>query len=401
MVFSLRMGSRARPVGIVGRELEGTMRNWIGRMISGIGIGLAITAWADSVGAFSVTRPCTIEESGGACLFDLTTNAAGKLSACTTAGTAGQSWRASLFQVNADGAVSRVSAGTTVPCSNPVSRDVTGAVKYIAAITYDGPLTGSYPKTVQVTIAAPTTSISGPRKCYPSDNVTTCTTDPQSVCCGFDLSCDLTVGDLDTYRFSAPANAAVAIKICGDSYNYWTIYDPQGKQLKYSYGYDALTLGSLSGTYSIQTKNGLNRAGPYSLSMQGVSDIYRCAQPIVDGGSPLTSTLSSCADIDGYTFQGRTGQVYTITVTGDSYNIWYLYDPAGTYLKYCYGSCQTAPLSKNGGYTIVVSNGLDRLGTYTLSLNKISGAAATAAARPAEQLPETILTGDEQPPAAE
>jgi hypothetical protein len=299
--------------------------------------------------------------------------------------------------VNVNGAVSSIGTGSTTACTGSASRSTASGVKYILAVTYDGPLEGSYPKTANVTINAPTTtSIPNPRPCYPSDDVTNCTTDPQNVVCGFDLSCTLTQGDLDTYRFTAPVGAALAIKVCGDIYNRWCLYDPSRTELKCALAYDTAGPSTRAGTYSIQVQNASNRPNTYSLSMQGIAaNHYGCAIPIFDGGQPTTSSFSSCADLDGYKFFATSGHRYTISITGQSGDRWWLYDPKGAFVASCYGTCQTPPLSTTGNYTIVADNYFGRVGSYTLSLNRIGGAGARMST---ERLPETVITDDEKPP---
>jgi hypothetical protein len=383
-------------------QREAIMSGNIVVRLTGFALGMAIAFAANTGFAATGTKACTIEASGGACLFDITANAAGTLSGCTKATGAGQRWRASVFQVNVNGSVSSIGTGSTAACTGSVSRSTAAGVKYILAVTYDGPVDGTYPKTAQVTINAPTGTIPNPRPCYAGDDVTSCTVDPQNVVCGFDLSCTLTVGDIDTYRFSAPVGAVVVIKVCGDKpSNRWYLYDPQAKEMAASIGYGVSPSFTSAGTYSIQVRNTSNAPNTYWLSMQGVSEAFRCAVPIFNGGQPIKSSLSSCADLDGYWFKAMSGQRYTIAINGpDGLTNWYLYDPKGVLVTKCFGTCQTPPLPVTGNYTIVASNSYGTVGTYTLSLNLASGAASSGAGAQTsgERLPETVITDDEKPP---
>jgi len=323
------------------------------------------------------TKTCSIEASGGACLFDITTNAAGSLSACTTAGTAGARWRTTIVQVNTAGASSAVGSGATAGCSGTAAKTVAVGGRYIVEITYDGPLGGTYPKTAAVTVTGPFARLPDPRPSYPGDQVSTCTADPQTIACGADITCDLTAGDVDVYKFDALLNGAVAMNVCGASGARWDLYAPDGKALDSAYGFESSPTFTAAGRYSASISNIYATRHVYGFSMQGISGAYHCGTAMADG-QQKTSSFSGCADLDAYNFVGQPGQVYTIRISGCSGSRWDLYDPLGRNLDSSYGSETTPPLAASGTHTIVTRNIYGTSCPYTLTLNRVTATSAPA-----------------------
>lgn len=337
----------------------------------------ALLLAASAASATTGTKTCSIEAAGGACLFDITANAAGSLSACTATVDAGARWRAIIVEVNAAGAVSAVGTGVTGSCTGSIARPVAAGGKYIVAITYDGPLSGAYPKTTAVTVTGPFARLADPRPSYPGDQVSTCTTDPQTIACGADITCDLTAGDVDVFKFDVPANGVVAMNVCGASGARWDLYSPSGTSVSYGYSYGTSPLLPAAGRYAASVSNIYATRHSYSFSMLGTSSAFHCGTAIADG-QQRTSSFSGCSDLDGYTFIGQTAQVYTIRITGCSGARWDLYDPLGHSVTYGYGASTTPALSASGAYTIVTHNIYGISCPYTLTLNRVSATSAPA-----------------------
>lgn len=361
-------------------QMEGRFaRNRVAPRWTAIAVSVAggLLVAAGEVSATTGTKPCSIEAAGGACLFDITANAAGSLSACTTAAAAGARWRATIVEANTAGAASAVGSGVTGSCTGPVARPVAAGGKYIVAITYDGPVSATFPASATVSVSGPFAHLPDPRPSYPGDQVSTCTTDPQTIACGADITCDLTAGDVDVFKFDVPANGVVAMKVCGASGARWDLYSPAGTSVSYGYGFGSSPLLAAAGRYAASVSNVYATRHTYGFSMLGISSAYHCGVAIADG-QQKTSSFSGCSDLDGYTFIGQTGQVYSIRISGCFGVRWDLYDPLGRSVTYGYGASTTPALSASGTYTIVTYNVYGTSCPYTLTLNRVSAMSAPA-----------------------
>jgi hypothetical protein len=189
------------------------------------------------------------------------------------------------------------------------------------------------------------------------------------------------VGNRDSYTFQALAGERVSITV-GSSYleyinneERWTLFDPTGTLV--------LTCVSnqcesgplpLSGTYTIKVfEAGYDETGSYAVSLEGVSEGATCGQG-VNCGTTLAARFDEAGDTDSYAFEGTAGYGVTITVAADCGDIyleesWVLFDPNGSEVLTCLGSCNSGPLPVSGTYTIkVFEGGYDESGAYTLTV---------------------------------
>lgn len=217
----------------------------------------------------------------------------------------------------------------------------------------------------------------------------TCLPDPKPISCGADITgCSLSrAGETDRFTFKAPVGGAVAIKVApGADVKYtdrptfrWDITDPHGKPVSpFSCSSSGLPCDTTAfkegGTYTILVSNSVNLTGHYSFSMQGISQKYNCSSRIADAQT-LQGSFSHGADLDAYGFNSQAGAVYSINVAAQFYWWWTLYDPNGAIVTRCPsvpGGCKTPPL-RAGLYTILLYNSANKTGSYTITLQKVSG----------------------------
>jgi hypothetical protein len=333
-----------------------------------------------------VDRPGSITASGEGVVFDLKTTAAGTLRICTKASKSGDRWRATIGQATVAGGVSALGTGSNTSFTGCVSQAVIANNQYVVLLTWERPLPGVFPASVTARFTGPTdatnppvTGIGGtalasivPRPISFVEGGQGCPADSSTITCGALLtSCKFdSASDLDTFRFSAPANAAASLKICGPSYSAWYLFGPTGSLLTGSYG-DAVAKLPATGIYTIKTQNDLQALGTYSLSLEGVSQAYQCGLPIAFSQTK-SGTLDACADTDTFQFFCKVNQVVSIKVTGPSYTAWYLYGPTGDLISGSYG-VGTATCTTDGTHTIKITNDRNATGAYSLSLSKVGG----------------------------
>jgi hypothetical protein len=265
----------------------------------------------------AVDKTSTIEASGEGSIYDLRATANGTLRVCTRARRSGDRWRATIAQATAAGGVSAVGTGSTTIFTGCVSRAVVSGIQYVVLITWDRPLPGGFPVSVGVRFSGPTdatnppvTGINGaalsavvPRPTSFTEVAQGCPVDGATIACGALLtSCRFdSATDLDTFRFSSPANGTGTIKICGPSGSAWNVFGPDGRLLGGSFGDGTISL-PIAGTYTIQTQNTTHALGAYSLSLDGVSQAFQCGLPIAFNQTKA-GTLDACPDTDTYHYQ--------------------------------------------------------------------------------------------------
>jgi hypothetical protein len=333
----------------------------------------------------AVDRTSSIQASGEGIIYDIRATGNGTLRVCTRAGRTGDRWRASIVQVTTDGAVSAVGTGSSTVFTGCISRTVTSGTQYIALVTWDRPLPGTFPATVTTRFTG-TTDASNP-PVVGVDGATLanilprnreggpCPADGSLIIGGALLTnCQFNPsGDTDTFRFSAPANGAASIKISGPSGSQWTLFAPGGSVVGFtSSGMDVRKFAT-TGIYTIQTKNAFNSVGSYSLSMNGVSAAFR------EGGEPINftqtfqRTLDAAADQDTFNFSCSANQVVSVTITGPSGTQWSLFNPTGDQVGFTSSGTAQATCTTNGLYTIRVHNAFNSTGVYGLTLQSVSG----------------------------
>jgi hypothetical protein len=185
-------------------------------------------------------------------------------------------------------------------------------------------------------------------------------------------------GDTDTFKVTVPADSDLSINIAGPSWTYWKIFAPNGSPINPDgcYGQCEVALYT-AGMYTIETSNLYNFTGAYQLSLLGVSTPFRCGPSVIPGGSPISGQFNLAGDTDSYQLNGVSAdQTYSINVAGPSWTYWKIFPPTphspAINPEGCYGQCQVT-LPNGGGYTITVSNLYNFTGSYTLSVQRVSG----------------------------
>jgi hypothetical protein len=334
----------------------------------------------------AVDRTSSIEASGEGSIYDLKATATGTLRVCTKPGRAGDRWRATIAQVITGGAVSAVGTGGTT-FTGCVSRSVTSGTQYVVLVTWDRPLPGTLPATVTTRFTGPTDATNPPVVQLNGGALASIVPRPRSfVEGGYGCPADGSIilpgmlltncqfspaGDTDSFKFSVSAAGVASVKMCGPLYSLLTVYSPTGNgicQTQSGYGMSCNLYGT--GTYTIGTQNTSNVVGPYTLSLNGVSQEFQNGVPITFGQTK-PGTLDACADEDTFQFVCQANQVVRITVTGPSNIVWTLFSPTGSYMTSSSGTNQAQCAS--GTHTILVSNNSGLTGAYNLTLQKVSG----------------------------
>ena len=334
----------------------------------------------------AVDRTSTIQASGEGSIYDVKATAAGTLRVCTKPRRTGDRWRATIAQVIIGGAVSAVGTGSTTSFTGCISRAVTSGAQYLVLVTWDRPLPGTLPATVTTRFTGatdatnpPVVQLNGgaltsivPRPISFVEGGQGCPVDGSTITCGTLLvGCNFdSTSDLDNFRFSASANGAANIKICGPSSSAWYVFDPKGNLITGSYADEVAKL-PVTGIYTIQTQNNAHLLGKYSLSLEGVSQSFQCGLPIAFNQTK-SGSLDACADVDTFQFVCQVNQVVSIKVTGPSSTAWYLYGPTGNLISGSYGE-NTATCMTSGTHTIQVTNNANLTGAYSLSIQKVGG----------------------------
>lgn len=116
---------------------------------------ILVVATLRGVPAAAVDRLCTIDAPGDACILDLRTTTAGSLSVSTRAGTANDRWRSTIGRTNASGTTSAVGTGATSNFTGKAALPVAASTNYEAIVTLDRPVSGNFPRSVQIRLAGP------------------------------------------------------------------------------------------------------------------------------------------------------------------------------------------------------------------------------------------------------
>jgi hypothetical protein len=349
---------------------------------------LITTALSVPISARSaVDKTSTIEASGEGSLYDVKANAAGTLRVCTKPGRSGDRWRATIAQATTAGGVSAVGTGSTAAFTGCVTRQVVSGVQYLVLVTWERPLPGVFPASITVHFTGPTdttnppvTSINGAplssvvaRSTSFTEIAQGCPVDGSTITCGALVNCSFdSTSDLDTFRFTVPANSVMSTKICGPYPSSVSVFGPTGNVI----GAGAIGGGvfslSVPGSYIVQTSNVWGATGAYSLSLEGVSQTYQCALPIAFNQS-RSGSFDSCADTDTFRFVCQVNQVININVAGPYPTSVTLFDPSGAIVIGGAIGGGTYTCATSGVHVIEVSNVWGATGGYSLTLQKIAG----------------------------
>jgi hypothetical protein len=108
------------------------------------------------------------------------------------------------------------------------------------------------------------------------------------------------------------------------------------------------------------------------------------AAAAVDVESVTCGVLMMCrlepgGDTDAFTFtvpadRGTVSiKVAEVDKFSGGWTFWGLFGPTGQFITSSFGQAESGPLARAGTHTIIVSNGRNAIGDYTLSLQKIGG----------------------------
>lgn len=217
----------------------------------------------------------------------------------------------------------------------------------------------------------------------------------------------ITLGDLDSYTFSANAGDSLQLRIGDQLGNTFspeiTLYGPFGNQLGYSWGGAAAAINDtapVSGTYTVVVGDrNIDGVGSYALNFVRAPGANEGG--LLPNGGSIADSIS-VGDLDSYTFTANAGEDFQVRV-GDvtpgllSPEIW-VYSPIGGQIAYTWAGdvaviSDTATLT--GTYTVVVGDrNLSGTGPYEVFFTRRPGAneggllAANASVR------DTIELGD-------
>ena len=214
-------------------------------------------------------------------------------------------------------------------------------------ITYNSPLPGSFPATVEIRFNGPVT-VSGPRAISGSPEVArscsqisesiSAAVDVETITCGTLMTCALNpVGDTDSFRFSAPNGGTASIGVARSPSSAgtpcWRVFNPIGQPLT---GFVCNNVAPVNlataGTYTIEVvESRVDQPVNYTLSLQGVSQSFRCGMPI-RFGDLKSSRLSREGDTDTFNFSAAAGEVVSISIArsaGLGTPCWRLFNPNG------------------------------------------------------------------------
>ena len=334
----------------------------------------------------AVDKTSSIEASGEGSVYDLRATAAGTLRVCTKARKAGDRWRVTITQAITAGGVSGVGTGSTAAFTGCVSQTIAVGVQYLVIVTWERPMPGVFPTSVIVHFTGPTDAtnppvvgITGaaltavlPRPTSFAETALGCPADGATIACGALITCRFdSASDTDAFRFSVPANSVASIRICGPTTgSFWQVFDPAGRVVTGVNG-DGLARLSAAGVYTVVAQEGFGFVGPYSLSLEGVSQAYQCALPIAFTQTK-SGTFDACADVDTYQFTCKANQVVRISIVGPTTGTaWHLLGPDGAVITGVNGTGNATCLSA-GTHVIKVLDGFGFTGAYTVTLQALT-----------------------------
>ncbi len=178
----------------------------------------------------------------------------------------------------------------------------------------------------------------------------------------------LTVGDLDSYTFTANAGQALLLSVARTSGAFDPVlylYDPSGRHIRTATGSQVANLSwnaTVTGTYTVVVFDGGTGV------QTGNYELHYARAPGASEHGALTSGVAKAGamtvgDLDSYTFPVVNGRSFRVSVTrtsGAFDPVVYLYDPSGRHVRTASGS-QVAELTWTatvaGTYTVVAFDG--------------------------------------------
>jgi hypothetical protein len=205
---------------------------------------------------------------------------------------------------------------------------------------------------------------------------------------GGSVSGYITLGDLDTWTFSASAGERLHIQLSDvDRNNYFpliVLYSPEGERLSQTSNYSVASirnfLATQTGTYTLLVQDGTSRREQtaeyliYFAKSLGANEHGK-----LSGAGSYFETVTQ-GDLDTFTFDGAVGDEVTLVMREiDAVNLYpfmTVHSPDGSYLTNAagYSSAELYNLSlpMDGTYTLVLSDGTsgkDQFGDYVLEFN--------------------------------
>ena len=205
---------------------------------------------------------------------------------------------------------------------------------------------------------------------------------------GGSVSGDITLGDLDTWTFSASAGERLHIQLSDvDRNNYFpwmVLYSPEGERLSQSGNYSVASIRNLlatqTGTYTLLVQDGTSRRDQtadyeiYFAKSLGANEHGK-----LSGAGSYFETVTQ-GDLDTFTFDGAVGDEVTLVMREiDAINLYpfmTVHGPDGSYLTnagdYSSAGLYNLSLPMDGTYTLVLSDGTsgkDQIGDYVLEFN--------------------------------
>src|SRR5882724_311157 len=195
----------------------------------------------------------------------------------------------------------------------------------------------------------------------------------QEIACAQTISGNINAsGQTNTYTFVANAGERVTLLALGQSMSAVAdVYSPTGSRIGGSTNMFTGPINLTStGTYTIRVHAGNSEStGTYGISLTFLTG--RCGTQLI-WGLPTTSTVSSLAEVDSYTFSGNAGETVAIYAPGSNNftTAAFVAGPNGMIIANWVNGGTSIDLSSTGTYTVgVYSFYFAGTGTYSLTLS--------------------------------
>ncbi len=215
-----------------------------------------------------------------------------------------------------------------------------------------------------------------------------------------------TVGEVDTFSFSASSGDTIFIKMTKTSGDLWprvNLYAPDGRSIKEYHSSSHVVIAqalSSGGTYNILADDGTSweQTGDYNIVAQRLNnpDNAIAITPGVNSGG----SIGIIGKVDTYTFSANSGDTAVVKASKTNGDIWpqiRLYSPDGREIKSVHSSSTTEmsqTLTSDGRHVILIDDGTSwaHTGDYNLILQLLpaGGAAETASSVGNAATQETI-----------
>jgi len=195
----------------------------------------------------------------------------------------------------------------------------------------------------------------------------------QQIACGQTIANSInSPGQTNTYTFVANAGESVTLLALGQSMSAVAeLYSPTGSRIGGSTNLFSGPINLTStGTYTIRVHaDNSESTGSYGISLSFLTG--RCGTQLI-WGLPTTSTVSSLAEVDSYTFSGNAGETVAIYAPGSSNftTAAFVAGPNGTIIANWVNGGTSIDLASTGTYTVgIYSFYFAGTGTYSLTLS--------------------------------